>query len=322
MPRDIVNFFNKQAKLMVKSGMWYLLLLTICFFHSDCVAQNNDYSATHSSVSTHSDIDILVQHESPINTYKTNYFSINNWPGNKSSQAKFQISMKFSVLKPDLYIFKRSYFPIYIGYTQKSLWNIGQPSAPFEETNYNPELFLDYQVNRTIYNRLKLRNITVGLFEHESNGMSEADSRSWNRQYIMCKFGLEPEEHLNLTGSFIPDKMSFYVKLWIPSDYSDQDNYLHSRGSDDDFLDYAGRGEVSFSIRNFLWGGALKDHQLDIKTPIFHDTHKPSWQFEFRQQIPRMNFSIYFQYWYGHGESLLRFDQFGHRGFAGVSFSY
>jgi len=66
----------------------------------------------------------------------------------------------------------------------------------------------------------------------------------------------------------------------------------------------------------------MKDHQLDVRLPIFHDMDKPSCQMEFRQQLPNMNFAIYLQYWYGYGETLLRFDQFGHRGFAGLSFSY
>ena len=83
-----------------------------------------------------------------------------------------------------------------------------------------------------------------------------------------------------------------------------------------------GRGELSVSVRNFLWGGSLKNHQLDIRTPLFLYKRKSSYEFQFRQQLPRMNFALYLQYWYGYGETLLRFDQFGRRGFAGFSFSY
>jgi len=259
---------------------------------------------------------------SPVSTYKTNYFAINNWPWNKAAQAKFQLSMKFSVLKPDLYIFNRNYFPAYVAYTQKSLWNIGQPSAPFEESNYNPEVFLEYPVNRRLGGKIYLRSVTVGLFEHESNGMAGIQSRSWNRQYIAAKFGLAGDKKFDVTNSFIQDKAALYLKLWIPSGYSEQDEYLQSVGKDTRFLDYMGRGELGLSVRNFLWGGVMKDHQLDVRLPIFHDTDKPSCQLEFRQQLPNMNFAIYLQYWYGYGETLLRFDQFGHRGFAGLSFSY
>jgi phospholipase A1 len=260
--------------------------------------------------------------DSPVSTHKVNYFSMNHWPGNSNAQAKFQISMKFQVLEPNLYVLKYNLFPAYVAYTQKSLWNIGQPSMPFEESNYNPEFFLDYPVNAVIIGRFILRNIVVSPIEHESNGLAGVESRSWNRQYVLMKFGLESKEKLEVTNSFLSDKAMLYVKLWHAYGYSSQDAYLQSIGSNDTFLDYMGRGEIGVSVRNFLWGGILRDHQLDIRTPIFRDIHKDSYEFEFRQQLPNMNFALYLQYWYGYGETLLRFDQFGYRGFAGLSFSY
>jgi phospholipase A1 len=258
----------------------------------------------------------------PVSAHKVNYFSINHWPAESRAQVKFQISMKFRVLEPNLYVMKYNLFPAYIGYTQKSLWDEGRNSMPFEETNYNPEFFLDYPVRFLNIGRLKLRNIIVCPFEHESNGLAGIQSRSWNRQYLMLKFGLESKEKLEIANSFLADKASLYVKLWQASGYSGQDDYLRSLGSRSRFLDYMGRGEVGISIRNFLWGGSLKNHQLDIKTPVFRDANKDSYQLEFRQQLPDMNFALYLQYWYGYGETLLRFDQFGRRGFAGLSFSY
>jgi phospholipase A1 len=258
----------------------------------------------------------------PVSAHKLNYFSANHWPMDANAQVKFQISMKFRVLEPNLYILKHNFFPAYVAYTQKSLWNTGQQSLPFEENNYNPEFFLDYPVDAALLGRLKLRNIVVSPIEHESNGLSGAQSRSWNRQYVLFRLGLEAKEKLDITNSFLADKALLYIKLWHASGYSDQDDYLQSGGSSDTFLDYMGHGEIGISIRNFFWGGSLRDHQLDIKTPIFRDTRKSSYEVEFRQQLPYMNFALYFQYWYGYGETLLRFDQFGHRGFAGLSFSY
>ena len=258
----------------------------------------------------------------PVSTHKVNYFSINHWPGNNSAQVKFQISMKFRVLEPNLYVLKYNLFPAYFAYTQKSLWNVGQQSGPFEESNYNPELFLDYPVNAEIIGRFTLRNIVISPIEHESNGLAGDQSRGWNRQYVMIRFGLESKEKLEVTNSFLPDKALLYVKLWDAWGYSETDAYLRSMGSNNTFLDYMGRGEIGVSVRNFLWGGSLRDHQLDIKTPIFGDKRKNSYEFQFRQQLPNMNFALYLQYWYGYGETLLRFDQFGRRGFVGLSFSY
>ena len=258
----------------------------------------------------------------PLSAHKLNYAAIDNWPGNNNAQIKFQISMKFRVLTPNLYVLKYNVFPAYFAYTQKSLWNINQPSSPFEENNYNPEFFLDYPVNAAIIGRIKLRNIVVSPIEHESNGLSGVQSRSWNRQYVLVKFGLESKEKLAITNSFLSDKALLYVKLWNASGYEEENAYLQSVGKDGTFLDYMGRGEIGVSVRNFLWGGALKDHQLDIRTPIFRDSDKDSYKFEFRQQLPNMNFALYLQYWYGYGETLMRFDQFGRRGFVGLSFSY
>ena len=113
-----------------------------------------------------------------------------------------------------------------------------------------------------------------------------------------------------------------YIKLWHASRYSSQDAYLQSIGGNEKFLGYRGHGELGVSVRNFLWGGTLKDHQLDIKTPIFRSLRKESYECEFRQQLPSMNFALYLQYWHGYGETLLRFDQFGRRSFFGLAFSY
>ena len=97
----------------------------------------------------------------PVSTHKVNYFSINHWPGNNNAQVKFHISMKFRVLEPNLYVLKYNLFPAYLSYTQMSLWNISQQSGPVEESNYNPEFFLDYPVNAAVIGRFKLRNMVM-----------------------------------------------------------------------------------------------------------------------------------------------------------------
>jgi len=258
----------------------------------------------------------------PVSAHKVNYFSVNHWPGNENAQLKYQISMKFRVLEPNLYVLRYDLFPAYFAYTQKSLWNISQQSGPVEESNYNPDFFLEYPVNAVLIGRLKLRSIVISPLEHESNGLAGVQSRSWNRQYVLVKFGLESKEKLSVTNSFLSDKALLYIKLWHASGYSGQDDYLQTIGSSDKFLDYMGQGEIGVSVRNFLWGGTLRDHQLDIKTPLFRDSRKDSYELELRQQLPNMNFALYLQYWYGYGETLLRFDQFGRRGFFGLAFSY
>ena len=98
-------------------------------------------------------------------TYSNEYYGIR-------SEAVFQLSAKHQ-------IFKTSF---YFGYTQISFWQAydQEGSAPFRETNYNPEIF--YRTNR-----LQLYGGRSGAdlgFEHESNGQKVPVSRSWNLLYV------------------------------------------------------------------------------------------------------------------------------------------
>ncbi len=253
--------------------------------------------------------------------HKLNYFIANGLPGDPAAQVKFQISAKYQVFEGSLNIFKRDYFPLYMAYTQKSFWNIGKPSAPFEENNYNPELFLDYKVKGSgIY----LDHVVIGG-EHESNGRDGAESRSWNRLYLLFSFGIEAKNELEGKGVLRKEKYSAYLKLWQAYGYEDQDDYLTSIGHNEKFLDYAGRGEVGFSIRelpylsNMAW---LKNNQLDFKTRIFRDWDKGSIEIGYHQNIPYTNFFLYVQYWDGYGESLQKFSSQETKWKGGLSFFY
>lgn len=80
--------------------------------------------------------------------------------------------------------FEPSERDIEFGYTQTSLWRIFDESLPFEENNYNPELY--YREN---FDRLgSVRWLNIGL-EHESNGRAGDISRAWNRVYLSSSIG-------------------------------------------------------------------------------------------------------------------------------------
>jgi len=100
-------------------------------------------------------------------------------------EAKFQISFKVKVLQG---IFGKT-GDLWIGYTQRSHWQIYNSlfSRPFRETNYEPELILNFATNFRV---LGLRNRMLGLaFNHQSNGRALPLSRSWNR--VIAHAGLE-----------------------------------------------------------------------------------------------------------------------------------
>jgi phospholipase A1 len=72
--------------------------------------------------------------------------------------------------------------PIYFAYTQISFWQAYdyKNSAPFRETDYNPELF--YRTKRFPFYAGQV-GADIG-FEHESNGQKPPISRSWNLVYV------------------------------------------------------------------------------------------------------------------------------------------
>ena len=70
----------------------------------------------------------------------------------------------------------------------KSDWQIfnqGRKSAPFRNTDYEPEIFITQPVKADLPFGGKLRMVGAG-FAHQSNGQSRPESRSWNRVYAMA----------------------------------------------------------------------------------------------------------------------------------------
>jgi phospholipase A1/A2 len=97
-------------------------------------------------------------------------------------EAKFQFSFRFPLSSRELFVKGDS---LDIGYTQVSFWQLyNSASAPFRETNYDPEIFYTRPLN------FRPRGADTALrfgLEHESNGRGIVNgyslSRSWNRVY-------------------------------------------------------------------------------------------------------------------------------------------
>jgi phospholipase A1 len=199
-------------------------------------------------------------------------------------EAKYQISFKVPLLTG----FLDNRTTLWFGYTQKSFWQVynQDESAPFRETNYEPEVFLRYQSEWQM-GPGKLNALTIGL-NHQSNGQSEPRSRSWNR----------------IVGSAIYSykRWLFMVQPWyrIP-EHSDDDNSDISQ-----YLGYANYQMVyklaedrTLSLR--LMNNLRSDNRSSV---------------EFGYSFP-MGDTIkgFFQYYNGYGESLIdynhRIERFG-----------
>ncbi|XKH02576.1 phospholipase A [Marinobacter nauticus] len=126
----------------------------------------------------------------------------------ESEEAKYQLSFKIPLLT-GLFDDRTT---LWFGYTQKSFWQVynQNESAPFRETNYEPEIFLRHRLGWKI-GPGTLSGITLG-FNHQSNGQSEPWSRSWNR--IMGSI------------AYSYDRWLFMVRPWyrLPESSDNDDN--------------------------------------------------------------------------------------------------
>ncbi len=125
-----------------------------------------------------------------------------------NAEAKFQISFKVPLVE-DFLIDEAT---LWAGYTQLSLWQVynSDASAPFRETNYEPEIFWTIPTEANFFGA-NLESVSLG-FSHQSNGRGSALSRSWNRVY--ADFVLAR------------NRWAFSFKPWyrIPEDDKDDDN--------------------------------------------------------------------------------------------------
>ncbi len=99
-------------------------------------------------------------------------------------EAKYQLSLKVKALQGIFW----GHGDLWVGYTQKSHWQIYNLaySRPFRETNYEPELILNFATN---FPFLGLRTRMLGItFNHQSNGRAIPLSRSWNRIILHAGF--------------------------------------------------------------------------------------------------------------------------------------
>jgi phospholipase A1 len=91
------------------------------------------------------------------------------------TEVEFQLSLK-ARLSHDLLLEGGS---LWFGYTQLSYWQAYKESAPFRETNFEPELRYVYELDGSLWG-WRPRLLSIGL-NHESNGRGNTASRSWNR---------------------------------------------------------------------------------------------------------------------------------------------
>lgn len=200
------------------------------------------------------------------------------------SEAKLQISLKVPLNTGNIFTDSDG---LYFGFTVQSWWQVyaDELSAPFRETNYQPEIFYLTGLDWKPFGG----NTGLGLgIEHQSNGRSQLLSRSWNRVY----------------ASFLYEKDNYAISFrpWYRIKEDEKDDPLDSDGDDNpDIEKYMGhfdlkgayrlgKHEISFMGRNNL--------RSDNKGAI-----ELGWSFPLSGHLKG-----YVQYFNGYGESLIDYD--------------
>ncbi len=197
----------------------------------------------------------------------------------QNAEAKFQISFKVKLWED---IFGKD-MDLWFAYTQLAFWQVynKQFSSPFRETNYEPELLLNF---RTDYDLLGLRGRMINLgLNHQSNGRARPLSRSWNR--VVANFGFER------------DRFNLLARAWyrIPENEKDDDN--------PDIDKYMGYGE--------LWGFYYLNKQrfaLMVRNNLRFSGNRGALQLEWSFPLIE-HVSGYLQYFNGYGESLIDYNK-------------
>ena len=195
-----------------------------------------------------------------------------------SFEIQFQLSVQVPVWRG--FLGKASFMSF--AYTNRSFWQAynSDDSAPFRETNHEPELIMTWLNDWTIFGFQNVANQIA--FNHQSNGRGEPLSRSWNRVY----------------ANFVFEKKDYYFsfKPWyrIPEDRDDDDN-----------------PDLEFYLGHFeLVGGVQRgDHNISLmlRNNLRSDNKGAGelrWSFPMGRRVRG-----YVKYFNGYGESLIDYDE-------------
>ncbi|WP_100643272.1 phospholipase A [Alteromonas facilis] len=200
-------------------------------------------------------------------------------------EAKFQISVKIP-----LYQRNEGIDGLYFGFTAVSFWQVynDEASKPFRETNYEPEVFYQWQADISFLG-YRFNAVQAGL-NHQSNGQSGIRSRSWNR--------------LTASALFSDYDSVYYIKSWWRLPEDDKIDINDPTGDDNpDIHDYYGRmefgygtvfGETEFFMR---WRNNLKldDNRGSIELNLTYPLNN--------------RYHLMFQYFNGYGDSLIDYNR-------------
>ncbi len=191
-------------------------------------------------------------------------------------ETKFQVSFQKG-LTDNLLGLHESFV---VAYTQTSWWQTASDSAPFRETNYQPEFFMimpHWDTDSFI------KAYQFGIV-HQSNGQDTPKSRSWNRVYAKAFFQ---------AGGLVISPRVWYR---IPESESSDDN--------PNIDDYLGYGDLELM---YPW----KTHtfKMLVRNNMQSDNNRGAVQFDWTFPLWEQNLFGYIQVYSGYAESLIDYDK-------------
>jgi phospholipase A1 len=234
-----------------------------------------------------------------IKAYKPNYILLGAYTTNRlasdvydfkpqNTEAKFQLSFQLNWW--DQPFGKNTAF--YFGYSQLSFWQVynSSVSAPFRETNYEPEIGLNITTNTHLAG-LDFKQVRMS-FIHQSNGQGGLRSRSWNRLAVQTGFE---------RGDFAGSLRGWYR---IPENRATDDN--------PDITDYLGYGDLTLGYK--LGTGTVSATLRNNLKSQNRGSVELNYSFPFNKHV-----QAYVQYFNGYGESLIDYNRSINR--IGIGFS-
>lgn len=201
-------------------------------------------------------------------------------------ETKFQLSIQKGLVDNLLGLHES----LVVAYTQTSWWQTAADSAPFRETNYQPEIFMIMpHFNEDSF----IKAYQVGLL-HESNGQGDLKSRSWNRIY--AKAYLQAGE------------LVISPRVWyrIPESESSDDN--------PNIDDYLGSADLELM---YPWKRQM--FRVLLKNNLQREDNRGAVQFDWTFPLWENNLFGYIQLYSGYAESLIDYDKRSDR--VGIGFA-
>jgi outer membrane phospholipase A len=219
-------------------------------------------------------LDIVRKGDGFLTSFKPMYlgYSVYDKSNDGDGEIKFQISFKYNIVNN-----------IFLGYTQKTFWDIKDKSAPIKETDFSPEIFYIHNNDNCEFGKntwLPYQYMFMGL-RHESNGIRGADSVGWNMLYIEPFFALPRYKNLIVSPA-----------LWYP--FTNSHNKV--------LVDDIGIGKLTVKWQHFklfqlsseiIRGLKGKKYGVESKIDFFLDQSK-KW----------FSPTVFVQVWNGYGETL------------------